>query len=210
MLPGFPLDGGRVLRSCIWWLNGNYMQATRIATLAGQAIGYLLIVGGVVLMTLGYWISGLWPILVGVFLRVAASASHRQAILRDNLQGFTARDLMTGDCEMVSAELTVEALVNQYLIPIGHRCLLVGDRGEVRGIIPPQNLWRIPKQRWHITTAAEVMTPVERLGEVSPDEDGLTVLERIGEERIGLLPVVSGDGLLGVIERDRLLRLLLG
>jgi predicted transcriptional regulator len=186
------------------------MRATRIATLTGQGIGYLLVLSGVALMVLGYWVSGLWPVFVGVFLRIAASASYRQAILRDNLQGFTAQDLMTTDCQTVSAELSIEALVSEYILPAGHQCLLVGEWGRVKGVITPQDIRRVPKRRWNITAVAEVMTPVEKLGNVSPGDDGLAVLEIMGEGRIGVLPVVSGDGMVGVIERDRLLQLTWG
>ena len=207
MLPGFPMDGGRVLRSIIWWRSGSYMKATRVATLAGEALGCLLILSGLAFGVLVYWFNGLWLALVGGFLFAAARASYRQAVLRDSLQGLTAQELMTGDCQMVPEQLTLETLVNEYLPPAGHGCLLVGEWGRVRGTVTLQDTKLVPKRRWHITPVAEAMTPVEKLGVVYPGDDGLTVLERMQEGGIGLLLVVSGDMVVGVIERARLLEL---
>ncbi len=207
MLPGFPLDGGRVLRSIIWWRSGSYRKATRIATLSGQAFGCLLILSGLAIGALVYWINGLWLALLGGFLFVAARASYRQAVLRDSLQGLTAQELMTGDCQMVPEQLTIETLVNEYLLPAGRRCLLVGEWGRVSGIVTLQDTKLVPKRRWHTTPVAEAMTPAEKLAVVYPGDDGLTVLERMQEGGIGLLLVVSGERVVGVIERDRLLEL---
>jgi len=204
MLPGFPLDGGRVLRSIIWWRSGSYRKATRIATLSGQAFGCLLILSGLAIGAFVYWINGLWLALLGGFLFAAARASYRQAVLRDSLQGLTAQELMTSHCQMVPEQLTIEALVNEYLLPAGHRCLLVGEWGRVSGIITLQDAKLVPKRRWHITPVAEAMTPAGKLGVVYPGDDGLTVLERMQEGDIGLLLVVSGGRVVGVIERDRL------
>ena len=207
MLPGFPMDGGRVLRSILWWRSGSYSKATRAATLTGQAFGCLLILSGLAIGVFVYWINGFWLALLGGFLFAAAWASYRQVALRDSLQGLTARELMTGDCQMVPAELTVERLVNEYLLPGGHRCLLVGEWGGVRGIVTLQDIKLVPKRRWHITLVSETMTPAEKLGAVHPGDDGLTVLERMQEGEVGALLVVSGDRVVGVIERDRLLEL---
>jgi len=183
------------------------MKATRVATLTGQALGCLLILSGLAIGLLVYWFNGLWLALVGGFLFAVARASYRQAVLRDSLQGLTAQELMTGDCETVPEQLTIETLVSEYLLPAGHRCLLVGEWGRVSGIITLQDTKLVPKRRWHITPVAETMTPVEELGVVYPGDDGLTVLERMQEGGIGLLLVVSGDRVVGVIERDRLVEL---
>ena len=207
MLPGFPLDGGRVLRSIIWWRSGSYRKATRVATLTGQAFGCLLILTGLVIGVLVYWFNGAWLALLGGFLFALARASYRQAVLRDSLQGLTAQELMTGGCQMVPEQLTIETVVNQYFLPAGHRCLLVGEWGRVSGIVTLQDTKLVPKRRWHITPVAETMTPAEKLGVVYPGDDGLTVLERMQEGDTGLLLVVSGDGVVGVIEQARLLEL---
>jgi Zn-dependent protease len=205
ILPGFPLDGGRVLRSFVWWRSGNYWGATRVATLTGQALGCLLILVGVVIGSLVYWFSGLWLAFIGGFLYLAARASYRQAKLREGLRGLAARDLMTSDCQEVPAEMTLEAVANHQYRLAGHRCLFVSEGGKVRGIIARQDTKLVPKRRWNTTSVAEVMVPMEKIGVIHPDEDGLTVLEKMEKGSSGLLLVVCGGEIVGVIERDRLL-----
>ena len=207
MLPGFPLDGGRVLRSIIWWRSGSYRKATRIAALVGQAFGCLLILTGLFIAVFVYWFNGAWLALLGAFLFAVAWASYRQAVLRDSVQDLTAQELMIGDCQMVPGQLTIEMAVNQYFLSAGHRLLLVGEWGRVSGIVTLRDTKLVPKRRWHITPVAETMTPVEKLGVVDPGDDGLTVLDRIQEGGTGLLLVVSGGSVVGVIERARLLEL---
>jgi CBS domain-containing protein len=167
----------------------------------------LLILTGVVIGILVYWFNGAWLALLGGFLFAVAWASYRQAVLRDSVQGLTAQEMMTSDCQMVPEQLTIETVVNQYLLPAGHRCLLVGEGGRVSGIVTLQDTKLVPKRRWHNTPVAEIITPAEKLGVVYPGDDGVTVLERMQEGGIGLLLVVSGDGVVGVIERARLLEL---
>ena len=207
MLPGFPLDGGRVLRSIIWWRSKSYMRATRLATLSGQAFGYLFILCGAIIAVLQNWVSGLWLAFIGTFLIIAASTSYQQSKLRDSLQGFTAQSLMIPDCQRVPAELTLETLVKDYILTAGHQCMLVGEWGKVVGIITPQDIKRVPRQRWNTTTVAQAMIPAERLGTVSPGDNGITVLERMEEGDIGMLLVISEGEVVGVIERLRLLQL---
>lgn len=204
MLPAFPLDGGRVLRSIIWWRGGDYRRATCVATFTGQAFGGLLVMGGVVVAVLVYWFNGIWLAFLGGFLYLAAWASRRQVMLRNGVQGLTARDLMKGDCRMVPAEMSLETLGNEYLLPGGHHCVLVGGKDGLAGIITPRDLKLVPKRRWNTTSVAEIMVPRERVGVVHPDDDGLAVVERMGEKGADVLLVMSADTVVGVIERDHL------
>ncbi|MDY6892801.1 MAG: site-2 protease family protein [Chloroflexota bacterium] len=207
MLPGFPLDGGRVLRSIIWWRSKSYMRATRLATLSGQVFGYLLILFGAIIAVLQSWLSGLWLAFIGMFLIIAASTSYQQAKLRESLQDFTAQSLMTPGCQRVPASLSLESVVKDYLLPGGYQCLLVSDWGNFVGVITPQELQRIPRKSWSTTTVSQAMIPVERLGTVSPSDNGITVLERMDEGDYGLLLVKTDYTVVGVIERLRLLQL---
>jgi CBS domain-containing protein len=199
------MDGGRVLRSVIWWRSGNYWRATRIATLTGMALGFLLILAGVVIAGFVYWFSGLWLVFVGAFLCFAAWTSYRQAKLREGLRGLTASDLMTGDCHWAPAEMSLETVADHQFRHAGHRCLLVGEEGRVRGIITQQDTKLVPKRRWSTTSVAEVMTPVGKIGVVYPDEEGRSVLEKMEKGGIGLLLVVRDGVIIGVIEREDLL-----
>jgi len=204
MLPGFPLDGGRVMRSIVWWRSRNYRRATRVATLTGQAVGGMLVLGGVTMAVLVYWFSGLWLAFLGVFLYIAAWVSMRQAILRDGLKGLTARDLMTMGCRAVPSEMRLETLGNEYLLPGGPRCALISGRDGLAGVITVNDLKDVPRRRWQTTSAGEVMTPAEKIGVVQPEDDGLVVLEKMGEGRTDILLVESGGSVLGIIDRYNL------
>jgi Zn-dependent protease/predicted transcriptional regulator len=204
MLPGFPMDGGRVLRSIIWWRTGDYRKATRVATIVGQAFGGLLILGGAVTGVFVYWLSGIWTAFLGGFIFVIALANQKQTMLREGLRGLTAGDLMISDCYAVHPELSLEVLVEEYLPPTKHRCVLVGERESPLGIITVQDVKQVPKRRRSSTPVSKAMTPVEKIGVVYPDDDALTVLERMGEGEAELLLVMAGDRAVGLIEQGRL------
>jgi len=208
MIPGFPLDGGRVLRSVIWWVTNDYRKATKIAAFSGQGVGFLFMVFGIAVMFMNPrdWIGGLWYILIGWFLENAAAGSFRQVRLRDALQGFTAGDLMTRDYSSVSKNITIADLVKGYILPTSRRFFLVSDNSHLEGIVTLHNVREVPQQQWEATTVAQAMTPSERLKTISPNEDAFSVLERMDEEEINQMPVVTDGNIVGMIARDAVLR----
>jgi len=208
MIPGFPLDGGRVLRSIIWLTTGNYMRATRIATMAGYGVSYLFILGGVIMILIFMsWLDGLWFIFLGFFLYSAARATYRQTTLRDTLKGFTAQGVMTRDFPRVPRHLTIRELVNGPLITTASRCLLVTDGERVAGLLTMQQVKEVPRDYWDLTTTGQAMTPLEKLKTVQPSDEALSILERMDGENLELVTVVSEGKLIGVILRDDLIRL---
>ena len=212
LIPGFPLDGGRVFRSLLWRLTGNYKHSTQIATQVGRGVGYLLILGGILIVFLHPfgldWFSGLWLAFIGWFLENAASASYRQAQWWESLRGFTASQVMTSDCPVVPPDVTVNQLVQRYLFPSGHHFFLVADEGKVEGILLLHNIKSIPKQSWDATPVKEIMTPIDKLKIAHPDQDALSLLEQMDENDINQMPVVSEGRVIGLITRDNLIRLL--
>ncbi len=209
LIPGFPLDGGRVFRSILWQVTGNYKRSTRIATRVGQGTGYLFILGGILIMFILHdWLSGLWLVFIGWFLGNAASASYRQAQWRGALQGFTASQVMTSDYPVVPLSITVSQLVQRYIFTSGRGCFLVADEGGVRGILTLHNIKSVPQPNWGVTQVKEIMTPVDKLKIAHPDQDALSILEQMDESSINQMPVVSGGGVIGLITRDNLIRLL--
>lgn len=212
LIPGFPLDGGRVFRSILWKVTGNYKRSTRIATRVGQGTGYLFILGGILIVFLqpfGWgWFSGLWLAFIGWFLGNAASASYRQAQWRGALQGFTASQVMTSDYPVVPLSITVGQLVQGYIFTSGRGCFLVADEGGVRGILTLPNIKSVPQPNWGVTQVKEIMTPVDKLKIASPDQDALSILEQMDESSINQMPVVSEGRVIGLITRDNLIRLL--
>jgi len=210
LIPGFPLDGGRVFRSLLWRFSGDYHRSTRIATRVGQGIGYLFILGGILMIFLlpQRWFNGLWLAFIGWFLSYVASASYRQMQWQTALAGITASAAMTSGCPVVSTEITVSRLVQDYIFTSGHRCFLVTGDGELKGILTLGNIRSVARPDWETTQVAQIMTPIEELKVASPEQDALSVLEQMYESDINQMPVVSEGRVIGLITRDDLIRLL--
>jgi len=205
LIPGFPLDGGRVLRSLLWWRSGNLNSATRIASNLGRVIGYLLIVGGIVIVFRGDLISGLWLAFIGWFLENAAAGSYRQLALQDMLKGHRVSELMTRDCPVMPPEMTVMQLVNEQILTSGRRCFPVVQSARVLGLITMHDIKAVPRAQWGSKTVGEAMTLFDNLKSVGPDEDLVTVLKLLTEQNINQLPVVKDGNVVGMIARDSLL-----
>ena len=207
MIPGFPLDGGRVFRSIIWLVTGNYMRATRIATMAGRGVAYLFILGGIVLLFLPQWLfNGLWFLFLGFLLYSAARTSYRQAVLLDALKGFTAQDVMTRDPPLVPRDLTIRELIQRRFLPTSSQFFLVVEGESVGGLLTLRRIKGIPKEEWDIITTGQAMTPVEKLKAVRPSDDALGVLQRMDEENLNEITVAGGGRFIGVIVRENLIR----
>ncbi len=210
LIPGFPLDGGRVLRAILWQSTGNYGRSTRIATRVGQGVGYLFILGGILMIFIipQAWFSGLWLAFIGWFLGSAASASYRQVQWREALHGFTAADLMTSDYPIAPADITVGQLVQRYVVPGGRRFFVVADEGRLQGMVTLHNIKSVSRQKWDMTQIREIMTPLDKLKVAYPSQDALSILEQMDEHEVNQIPVVSEGRVIGLITRDKLIRFL--
>jgi Zn-dependent protease len=205
LIPGFPLDGGRVLRSILWWRSGNLRRATKIATNIGRVVGYLFIFGGIFLIFQGLWLNGLWLALIGWFLGNAAAGSYRQVSLQGMLQGHTAGEVMTRDCPLMDPGLTIERLVNEQILVSGRRCFPVAVDGRVLGLVTLHNIRSVPRSLWPARTLRQIMTPLDKLKSVSPKEDLSTMMKTLTEAELNQVLVVENGTILGVIGRDNLL-----
>ncbi len=210
LIPGFPLDGGRVFRSLLWRFSGNYQRATRIAVEVGRGVGYLFVAAGIVLMFLypGRWFNGLWLAFIGLFLSYVATTSYRQAQWQAALQGVRVADVMTAYCPVISPDMTISRVVQEHVFISGHRCFMVTGNGELKGILTLRNIKSVDQKNWESTLAGEVMTPSERLKVVPPEEEVLGVIEQMEEYGISQMPVVSEGRIIGLIARDDIFRLL--
>jgi Zn-dependent protease/CBS domain-containing protein len=208
MIPGFPLDGGRVLRAITWRVTGNYMRATRIATMAGYGVSYLFILGGIfmVFFLRGGWFNGLWFIFLGFFLNSAVRTTYHQTTLRDSLKGFSAQDVMTRDFPHVPRNITIRQLVQGQFLTSASQCFLVTDGEKVEGTLTLNQIKAVPRDYWDITTTGQAMTPVEKLKVVHSSDDALKILERMEEEILDQVSVVSEGRVIGMILRDNLIR----
>jgi CBS domain-containing protein len=210
LIPGFPLDGGRVFRSILWRFTGNYKLSTRIATQVGQGVGYLFILSGISIMFLlrGGWFSGLWLIFIGWFLRNTASSSYHQAQWREALREVSASQVMTSDCPVIPPNVTIDQMIQEYIFTSGCYFFLVTDEDEVKGILTLDNIKAVPRQNWGVTQVQEIMTSLDRIKVAHPDQDALSILEEMDENDINQMPVVNEGNVIGLITRDNLMRFL--
>jgi Zn-dependent protease/CBS domain-containing protein len=204
MIPGFPLDGGRVLRSILWQATGNLQRATRWASLVGQAVAYLFILAGIWQIFTGDWVGGLWIAFIGWFLDNAASNSYRQLTVRNLLAGHKVREVMSRDCAQLDAGMTIDRLVNEQMLPTGTRCFPIVEAGLVRGLLTLHNIKGVSQDRWATTTVDQVMTPLDKLKSVGPDEELWTAMQSLTTDGVNQLPVMDDGQLLGMLARDNI------
>lgn len=207
VLPGFPLDGGRVLQGIAWGITKDFTRATRIATNSGKFLGYVLIFVGIWQALNGNWVSGLWTIFIGWFLLSAAQETYAQVALRSTLAGVRAEDIMTRDVPTVPRDISLEEYVHEVL-RTGRRCHVVTAGGNPVGLLTLHRVRSVPRDDWANTSIQAVMLPLDSIHSASPDEPALGVLDRMQKEDINQLPVVSEGHIVGMIARDAILRFL--
>ncbi|NIM07053.1 MAG: CBS domain-containing protein [Armatimonadetes bacterium] len=207
LLPGLPLDGGRVLRAIIWYVSGSFAKATRIAAIAGQGIGFFLILIGVMTLFRNF-VSGLWMAFIGWFLIQAAQGSYQQSILRRLLSGVKVNSVMTSDVVTVAAEMTLEELVNDYFLVYNYAAFPVLRDGEVVGLIHLSDARKIPRERWISTAVGELVAPLRDQQVIAPEEDAWEAMAKMASEGTGRLLVMSEGVLHGIISRANVMRLI--
>jgi len=205
LIPGFPLDGGRVLRSILWWRGGNLRKATRTASNIGRGVGYLFIFGGVWWLFTGYWVNGLWLAFIGWFLENAASNSYRQVAAQDILRGHRVSEAMTRDCPAVPPALSIQQLVHDHILNSGRRCFVVVQDSRPAGLATMHDIRKVPRDKWPSRTVGEAMTPLDRIKWVRPTDDLYEVFTILTTEDINQLPVMDNGNLVGMIGRDNIL-----
>lgn len=208
MIPGFPLDGGRVLRAIVWWITGDPARSTRIAARVGQLIAFGFIIWGIFRFFGGAGFGGLWLTLIGWFLLDAARASYTQVEISENLRGVKVSEVMANDWPAVDGRINLQTLVDEHLLRTGQRCFIVEDEGHVSGLITPHEVKTVERAKWPQTTVEEVMRPLRSLHTVVPQTPITEALEVMGREDLNQLPVVHDGRLKGIISRSHILRLL--
>jgi Zn-dependent protease/CBS domain-containing protein len=209
LIPGFPLDGGRILRALVWHRTHDYHRATRIATKVGQGIAYAFIAGGIALIfVLGLWFNGMWLIFIGWFLNDAARASYQQVLLRDALIGITARQVTDYGCPLIPPHMNLAELVQQYVLPTGRSCFLISWGAGLEGMVTLQQIKKVPRDRWAITSVQDIMTPASKLKVAYADQDILSVLQEMDGENANHIPVIEAGKVIGVINREDIARFL--
>lgn len=206
LLPGFPLDGGRVFRAAVWRITGDETKATRIAAGAGQALAYMFIFGGIALaFVIG--ISGVWLALIGWFLASAASASYQQTIVSESLSGVTVGTVLQAGVITTDPDSTIEQAMSLML---GHsqRALPVISSGDLVGLITLADLKHVERKYWDSEKISGIMTPATALKTVTPANDLTMVMEIMRETGYNQLPVVDNGKFLGLVSRADLINYL--
>lgn len=208
LIPGFPLDGGRVLRSIVWSISGNLRQSTYIAALAGQGIAWLFILGGVSMVfglelpVLGSGLlGGIWLILIGFFLNSLAAGSYQQVVVKSSLEGVPVKKIMRKDVPVVDQNLSVSDLVYKNIIRGSERAFMVTKDSQILGIVTLEDTKKVPGERWEEVKVEQIMTPKGELEVITLEEDLSEAMEKLTKRDIGQIPIVKDDQLVGIISR---------
>jgi Zn-dependent protease/CBS domain-containing protein len=199
LVPGFPLDGGRILRSALWKARGDLAWATRIASTTGSAFGVGLMALGAWRALSGEFLGGLWFVLIGLFLRQASTASYQQLLARRGLDGRSVGDVMTREVVTVPPDLTIEKLVDDFFWHHHVSSFPVVDRQRLVGLVSIRDLGRVPRARWAASSIGEVMRPVVDSLVASPHDSLWQALEKVSRNGIGRVAVVDSDRLAGYL-----------
>jgi Zn-dependent protease/CBS domain-containing protein len=208
MVPAFPLDGGRVLRSILWGMTGNVRRATRWASYAGQAFAWMLIAWGVLLFFSHNWVGGMWSVLIGIFLNGAAKSGYQQILIRQALQGEPVRRFMNANPIVVAPSLDLLHWVEDFVYRYHHRAFPVASNGRLEGMVTTQALSQVPRDEWAARTVGDVMSPDLRTVTIAANTDAMEALGKMQRTGSSRLLVTEGDRLLGIVSVKDLLRFL--
>ena len=212
LIPGFPMDGGRILRAILWKIRGDRNAATRNAAGVGRLFGYLLIAGGVFLIFQGANpFMGVWLALIGWFLSNAAESAVAQVSVEHALKGIKVREVMESDPPSITPNESVNDLVNERLIRGEHRSFLVRhDDGGLAGIVTLSDVRRMPRENWEAARVTDIMTRYADLATIGPDAELEMALKLLQEREVNQLPVVTDEGrtVVGLLTRAGILRLI--
>jgi Zn-dependent protease/CBS domain-containing protein len=205
MLPGFPLDGGRVLRSVIWGATHNLERATRIASRVGQMIAILFILTGIYQFFRGAGLGGLWISFIGWFLLQSAGANYLEVKIKHALEDLSAGDLMSRDCATVDGSISVQDFVDHYLLRTGRRCFVVTSQDRISGLITGHEVRALDRSQWPITPVQGIMKPIDKVRAVSPETPAMQVLEMMAKDDLNQVPVTADQKLVGMLTRSEIL-----
>jgi CBS domain-containing protein len=212
LLPGFPLDGGRIFRAIVWGVTKDFARATKVAGTSGKIVAYGMIVFGAWYAMRGQWTSGLWLAFIGWFLLNAAQESVAQVAIRETLSGLHAADVMSHEVPTVPRNMSLEEY-GQEVARTGRRCHLVTTDDRLVGMINVHTLNSVPRNEWANMSVQGVMIPREKILWARPEEPLLGLLERLVSADVNQMPVVSdtendGAHIIGMITRDSILRVM--
>ncbi len=202
LIPGFPLDGGRVLRAIVWGVTGSFRRATLMAANIGRVIAFLFIIAGVWQLLAGNLGNGLWIAFIGWFLESAAAGQARQQRVHDLLAGHSVSQAMSRGYAAVAADTTLQQLVDHHILETGRRYFLVARGDEPIGILTLHHVKEVPRAEWSTTTALQAMTPMTQMKQVKPDTELWAALQQMDRDGVNQLPVMTNGHCLGMLSRE--------
>lgn len=205
LLPGFPLDGGRILRALVWHFTGSERKAINVSVVSGQLVAFGLMGIGAFMIFQGMFSSGLWMILIGWFLQNAAMSESSGSRVELALRGVPTWQAMGPREPVVSSRMKLQQLLDDLALPLGHRYFLVMDENIPRGVVTLRDVAKAPQDRLEWISVAEVMTPWNRLTIVQPETELLEALRMMDDARVSNLPVMDGDQVRGLLTREEVL-----
>jgi len=206
IVPGFPLDGGRVLRSILWAITRDLTRATRWASGAGQLFAWILMGIGVMNVFAGGLVQGLWLVLIGWFLNNAARMSYQQLLVREALKNVPVARVMQTGLERIPPDLSIERFVREHLMASDQHAFPVELRGQMLGLVTFDDVRKVPHPRWGDTTVEQVMTPAAQLSMLPPDAAAERALDELTRRDADEIPVLEGTQLLGLVRRRDLMK----
>lgn len=205
LLPGFPLDGGRVFRAIAWGRTKNLERATRLASRVGTSIAWVMIALGI-LTVLFVSLIGLWYVLIGFFLKSASENAYQQMVVERSFKDVRARDVMREPPEPVDEYWSLQRIVDERVLAQAERCVFVERAGAVIGLLTTSDVARVPRDEWPDTPATVAMVPTERVIVVAPDSSVLDAMKLMQEHDIHQVPVLDEGRMVGLVTRADVIR----
>jgi|WetSurMetagenome_2_1015567.scaffolds.fasta_scaffold93700_2 Zn-dependent protease/CBS domain-containing protein len=202
LIPGYPLDGGRVFRAIVWSITGNMRRATIMAAKVGRFFAFLFIFAGVWQMLSGNFGGGLWIAFIGWFLDNAASTQLHQVMFQGLLSNHTVSQAMSTHCPSVPVDLTLQQLVDEHVLISGQRCYFVTRGGTTVGLMTLHRIKEVPRLEWATTSAAQVMLPLEQLKRIEPDTGLWDALQNMDRDGVNQMPVIRDRQVVGMLTRE--------
>lgn len=209
MLPGYPLDGGRVLRAGLWARTRNVLKATRWAATVGTVISFVLIAAGVLMVLGGGGLGGIWFIVIGWFLRNTSEQAYQSVLLKNTLEGAKVGELVNRRYTTAPPDITLAQVVNEHILGQGQRCVPIVVADDLLGLLTMTDLRKVPAEQWPATSAFRAMTPRERLQVVDPEDELIHALQIMAANEVDQVPVINRERtFLGLVTRADVLQLI--
>lgn len=212
MIPGFPLDGGRVLRAAVWAIGDNFKLANRVAAASGQIVAFGFLAVGIFNVFNGNLLNGIWLAAIGWFLQNAAASNYQQSNLQEQLRDLTVAEVMIRDFPWISSRLALSQLVNEQVMRGGPRTYFVRGDGygmaedQPAGLVSITDVTNVSSDVWPLTPAEQVMTPWEKVITISPRSSISDAMQKMDEANVAQLPVVENGEVVGLLSRQQVFR----